>query len=135
MKFITELMVAAHNLLQLTLGFNDGNIARLERVIGLGGRCHLGSVLGNGLTVSKSLGAGAAWVDELIIPTLVGGVLMEDLTPVASHASKATRHNLIKNADLSGLGKVLHPVGTTVASDSIGVLGVFVLPIPSAAER
>lgn len=128
-------MVVANNLLQFTLGFNDGNIARLERVIRLGGRCHLSSVLGNSLAVSKAFGAGAAWVDELIVPSLVGGVLVEDLAPVASHASKTTGDNFIKNADLSSLGKVLHPVGTTISSDGIGVFGVFVLPISSAAER
>lgn len=69
--------------LDLLLGDDDGNVVRLDRVVGLGaggklGR-HLGVALGDSLAVGETLVAAASGDDSVAKVSLVSSVLVEDL--------------------------------------------------------
>lgn len=124
----------------LTLNFradlDEGDILRLDGVVG-----HLAELLslavavhGNSLRVGEALIAGAAGDDDVAEVALVGGVLVEDLVPVARDAAEAAGDDLVKDANLARLGKVLHPVGAAVAGGRVGVLVVVALPLVAAGE-
>lgn len=127
--------VVANNNLQLARGFNDGDVAGVDAVVRLAGSVHSGVALGNSLAVGKALGTCAARMNPLIIVALEGSILVEDLSPVTSNAAKATRNDLVKDTNLASFSKVFHPVGSSVASDGMRVLGILVLPVSGTAER
>ncbi len=115
---------------------DKSNILRLDGVIGLFAK--VGSlavaVLGHRLAVGEALVAGAARQNSVAQVALVGGVLVENLVPVSSEAAEATRNDLVKDANLARLGKVLEPVGAAVAGRGVGVLGIVALPLIATRE-
>lgn len=123
--------------LDLRADLDDGNVGRLDGVVGLGANLlvALAAAHGDRLGVGEALVAGAAGQDGVAEVALVGGVLVEDLAPVAGDAAEAAGDDLVKDADHARLGKVLHEVGAAVAGGRVGVLGVVALPLVAAAER
>lgn len=120
----------------LSARLDNSNVCALDGYIGLGAQRPLAVViLAHSLRVAEPGVTLATGADPAITKvSLVCGILMEDLVPVASNGPKAAGNDLVIDADHASLGKVLGPVGAAVAGGSVAVLGVFPLPLGAVRE-